>query len=199
METKIQIIVATVIGIVGIIVGVSLILFAVLYRRKLVKKSNGFAVTYRKRNRNSGADDRVSINIGQRHIINYDEFSLASKSRCSRPASWKSQSEVQLRPKLHQAVWNHRSSRIGEHMSTTRKISQGHNGHKIHEDFSERRKSSSRSLSYSPSACAGQELETVLRHHSDTVEMRQIPRPNVRPYKNELYENIESVYDHIKL
>jgi hypothetical protein len=32
METKIQIIVATVIGIVGIIVGVSLILFAVLYR-----------------------------------------------------------------------------------------------------------------------------------------------------------------------
>jgi hypothetical protein len=139
----------------------------------------------------------VSINIGQRNSINYDEFSLASKSRCSRPASWENSSEVQLRPKLHQAVWNHRSSRIGERKSTKRQNSKGHNSQKIHDDFSERRKSSSISPSYSPSA--GQELETVLRHNSDTVEMRQIPRPNVRPYKSELYENIESVYDHIKL
>jgi hypothetical protein len=181
---------------------ITLYMYRFLYfRRRLVKKSNGFgfAVNYRKRNRNSGADDRVSINIGQRNSTNYDEFSLASKSRSSRPASWESQNEVQFRPKLHQAVWNNRSSRIGEHMSTKRQNSKGHNSQEIHDEFSERRKSSSRSPSYSPSVCAGQELETVLRHHSDTVEMRQIPRPNVRPYKSELYENIESVYDHIKL
>ncbi|XP_053374584.1 uncharacterized protein LOC128547033 [Mercenaria mercenaria] len=196
MEIKTQIIVAVFTGLAGILLGIFMVVFAVCYRRRSLSANYGH-VNYRKQE----ADDRVSMHFGQGHRRNYKKHSSSSIDRISQQYERENLNEIELRPNLHQAKWNKRSKRASS--SDKRKTFNNENDNGTKVDFRAERLDLHIPRPHTWSEEYHKELTTpysnTRRHSNVEIQMRHIPRPIVRPYKSELFEDNESTYDYIHL